>query len=293
MGQCLDHLYPDGLHRFRLDPKKLQELDQHLASGDRRPVLVVGPPQVGKTSLVHEVVCQRVERRGKIYQQKNNVWRISPQRLISGMMYVGQWEQRLLAILAYAKRNNHVLYFDDMLGLYQAGQTSNSTLSVAEVLKPHVRRGDVWVLAEMASESLRVFRERDRGFADSFHLIHIDEPPESRNLSVLLGLRRELEQEHGCRFDIDVLPAVLELTRRYQPEAAYPGKAAGLLKQLAMKGRHAPVTRQDVIVQFQSQCGWETRFLDRNSAFGARRRWRRSRARSWANRQRWRPWPIS
>ena len=71
------------------------------------------------------------------------MWLLAPQRLISGMKYVGQWEERLLAILRTARRRRHILYFDDVLGLYRAGQTSNSNLSVADVLKPYVERGDV------------------------------------------------------------------------------------------------------------------------------------------------------
>ena len=38
----------------------------------------------------------------------------------SGMSYVGQWENRLLAILREAKRRNRVLYFDDLLGIFAA-----------------------------------------------------------------------------------------------------------------------------------------------------------------------------
>ncbi len=68
------------------------------------------------------------------------------------MSYVGQWEGRLLAILKEAKRKRHTLYFDDLVGLFFSGRTSNSQLSVAHVLKPYIERRDVRVLAEVTPE---------------------------------------------------------------------------------------------------------------------------------------------
>ena len=87
----------------------------------RRPVLLLGSRLVGKTTLLHEHVYRTVEQRQGRHQLRNNVWLLAPQRLISGMSYVGQWENRLLAIIKEARRRKHVLYFDDLLGLFQAG----------------------------------------------------------------------------------------------------------------------------------------------------------------------------
>lgn len=78
---------------------------------------------------------------------------LSPQRLIAGMSYLGQWEQRLLAILKTARKRDHILYFDDLLGAYRAGVSRDSRLCVADVLKPYVERGEARVLAEMTPET--------------------------------------------------------------------------------------------------------------------------------------------
>src|SRR5205814_333759 len=81
--------------------------------------------------------------------------------------------------LRHAKKRDHVLYFDDLIGLFLAGITSNSTLSAAVVLKPYLERRDVRVLGEVTPEGLRVLQERDRGFADLFHLIPVREPTDA------------------------------------------------------------------------------------------------------------------
>ena len=81
---------------------------------------------------------QKISRRENKSSDKNQMWLLSPQRLISGMSFVGQWENRLIAILKTAQKHNHLLYFDDLPGLFFAGVSANSDLNVAQVLKPYI-----------------------------------------------------------------------------------------------------------------------------------------------------------
>ncbi len=247
VGRCLDWLYPDELERAVLREREVKELARLLDLGDRRPVLLCGPRMVGKTALIHECVFRRVDDRKKVHRQWYNTWLVSPQRLISGMSYVGQWENRLLAILKHAKKRDHVLYFDDLVGLFLAGQTSQSTLSAAEVLKPYLERRDVRVLGEITPEALRVLQERDRGFADFFHVIPIAPPSDTETLQILVDQQRRLEAKYGVRVHLDVLPAVVDLQRRYDRTAAFPGKAAAVLTRLAVR---AGATKEELLAAF-------------------------------------------
>jgi len=285
VGRCLNHLYPHDLSRVRLREHEVEELSRLLKSDDRRPVILLGPRQVGKTAILHEYVFRHVKLVGNPHRDKQAVWLLSPQRLISGMSYVGQWETRFHAITKHAAARDLVLYFDDLLGLFQAGVTSQSTLSVAALLKTVLERRQVRVIAEMTPEAFRILREKDRGFADAFHVIRIEELLGDANLRVLFGLQRQLEIRHRCRFAIDALPAVVDLQRRYARDIAFPGKAAAFLHRLAVKiegetpatetadstssgagiakAIAAPVvTREQVLESFHRQSGLPRSFLD-------------------------------
>jgi ATP-dependent Clp protease ATP-binding subunit ClpC len=262
VGRCLDWLYPDDLSRAICRESKLEELTAALKSSNRRPVLVVGPRLCGKTALIHECVYRRVSKKKSPYSGKRNVWLLSPQRLISGMIYLGQWEDRLLAILNAAAKRDHVLYFDDLLGLFHAGITRDSNLCAADVIKPYVDRAEFRLLAEMTPEAFGVFQERDRGFADQFQVIRLVETTEDETVRILIACMRELEREMNCRFDFDVLAAVLDIQRRYVRDSAFPGKAAGFLRQLAMKFRNATVSRDNVLEEFHSKSGLAVSFLN-------------------------------
>ncbi|HKI33955.1 MAG TPA: AAA family ATPase [Gemmataceae bacterium] len=277
VGRCLDWQYPDELDRIVLRDAELAELTQMLDSGEHRPLLLVGPRQVGKTALIHEFVYRRVCARRSAFRDRGNVWLLAPARLISGMSYVGQWENRLLAILKETRRRRHILYFDDLLGLFLAGQSGCSTLSVADVLKPYLERREVQVLGEITPEALRVLRERDRGFADLFHLLPLREPSDQETLRILLEVQRQLEGRHRCFFGLDVLPVVLDLQRRYARGVAFPGKAATFLRQLAVKYQggaadeeeplihNDEVGRAHVLKEFRRRSGLAVTFLDREA----------------------------
>jgi ATP-dependent Clp protease ATP-binding subunit ClpA len=263
VGRCLDWLYPDELDRVELRETEVAELGRLLKEAEQRPVLLVGPRMVGKTALVHEHVYRQVSQHASPFLDRKNVWLLSPARLISGMSYVGQWENRLLAILKEARRRDHVLYFDDLLGLFLAGKTGQGSLSVADVLKQYLERREVRVVAEITPEGLRVLREQDRGFADLFHLLPLSEPDESATLRILIAVQRQLESQQRCRFALDVLPTVLDLQHRYGRDTAFPGKAASFLRRLAVKFRGQDVTRDAALGEFHQQSGLALDFLKR------------------------------
>jgi ATP-dependent Clp protease ATP-binding subunit ClpA len=284
VGRCLDGLYPDELDRAMLRDAEVRELFDILAAHDRRPVLLIGPRQVGKTTVLHEAVFRRLSEKKSPFVNRECVWLVSPQRLISGMSYVGQWEARLLAILKHARKRDHTLYFDDLIGLFLAGISASSSLSAAQVMKPYLERRDIRIVGEITPEAMRVLQERDRSFADLFHVFPIREPSDADTLRVAIGVQRRLEGKHRCGFDLDVLPAVLDLQRRYDRSAAFPGKAARMLTRLAVKADSEPdthltnhfeardpfeptkiVTRDGTLKEFQAQSGLALAFLDRRA----------------------------
>ena len=267
VGRCLDRLFPEDLLRAARRSAEVEAVSRLLSAADDRPVLLVGPSVVGKTAILHEVVYRRVAMRDEKsrFQDENCVWLLTPQRLVSGMSYAGQWENRLLAILQRVRQKQHILYFDDFIGMYQAGITSHSDLSAADVLKPYVERREIQIVAEMTPEQLRVFRERDRGFADMFHQVRIEEPDEANTVLILIESMRSLETQFAVRFDVDVVPTVLELTRRYERDLAFPGKAVRWLKDLAVKYRDCSVDREKALQDFRAKRGLQAAFVDRRS----------------------------
>ena len=265
VGRNLNQLYPEDLDRAIGRKNEVSELTKLLKSNIKRPVLIVGKTQVGKTNLINEYVFGQASRKTKKAKDEKNIWLISPQRLISGMSYVGQWENRLMAILKESKKKDHLLYFDDLLGLFFAGVSANSDLNVAQVIKPYIERRDIRIISEITPKTFRVLQEKDRSFTELFHVFRLKETDEAESFRILLSIRRETEHQNKCKFELDALPTALDLQRRYNKEAAFPGKIASFIKQAANKFQDKTIGRKDILTEFEAKSGLKVAFLDDNS----------------------------
>lgn len=262
VGRSLNSLYPDDLDQAIQREEIVEQIDRLLSVPDHRPILLIGQRSVGKTAIIHEVVRRRIANKKNPNGQSGNFWLLGPQRLISGMSYVGQWENRFLAIIKEARKRSHVLYFDDLLGLFHAGRTSNSSLSVADLLKNELLKDNIRVLAEITPEAYDKLTDRDRAFADLFHAERIESTSDEETLKIAIRSTMELEQKNQCSVEMSAIPKVLQLQRQYNRLASFPGKAIKFLNELSVKNHHSNVNEQTVMAEFSTTTGISRSFLD-------------------------------
>lgn len=268
-GRCLNRLYPHDLERASFREDEVGRVKHWFGDKSKSalappPLLLVGPNQVGKTAVIHEWVHRLHQERGD--DRVPQVWLLSPQRLISGMSYVGQWEQRVLAIFDESQREGHILYFDDLIGLFSAGRSRDSNLTVGALLKLQMEEGKLRLVAEATPEVWRKLREVDRGLADLFTVLHVREPDAVDTLKILIRTLQDLELAHGCEFAPETLPLVMELCRRYVRTRAFPGKGAEMLRQLAATRSGQKIGKAEVYQFFESKTGIRQRFMDRSQS---------------------------
>ncbi|MCC6510737.1 MAG: ATP-dependent Clp protease ATP-binding subunit, partial [Pirellulaceae bacterium] len=258
VGQCLDYMvseFETAIGRQDL----VDEIDHVLKRPDRQGVLVIGPPAVGKTAILHECVKLRAERFQHRRGHKPQTWWISPQRLVSGMMYLGQWEQRWLAILREATKRDHILYFEDLVGLYTAGLTRDSRLCAADVLKSYLSEQRVRIVGETTPEELAMLRRRDRALADRFHLIHVPTLSATDSLPVVMEAACRVETQKKVFFHPAVVPLAIQQQEVLSPNRAFPGKAIELIKSLS--DTNTIITPAGLLYHLHQRTGTNLRLL--------------------------------
>jgi len=242
---------------------ELEELTRLLTEEPRTAVAIVGPRQVGKSALIRAFVRQAGKKKKSKHVQH---WLVTPGRLIAGMSYVGQWESRLIAILKHVRARNHVLVFDDLVGLLTAGHSADAQLNVAQVLKSFLDRQEIRVLAEVTPAAWQALRQRDAAFADRFQVVRLAETDPATTARIALAAARQAYDGQATDFTLEAVKAVLDISRRYLTDASFPGKAAAQVHQLAARHRKGLVDRKEVLRWFSQRSGLQEEFLDDRKA---------------------------
>jgi ATP-dependent Clp protease ATP-binding subunit ClpC len=238
---------------------------------ERANVLVVGEPGVGKTTLVVEAV-REVEKRLADEARKNEdglrpaprrFWQTTAGRIIAGMKYLGQWEERVESLIAELGEIEGVLCVDRLLDFVRTGGLSPAD-SVAAFLLPYLTRGELRMVAEATPTELDACRRLLPGLADVFQVLPVEPFDRAKALAVL---DRQIETARA-NLRIAVAPGVsdrvVQLFRRFLPYSVFPGQAAGFAGELMDRGsreRWPEVTPARVVTHFMDRTGLPELFL--------------------------------
>ncbi len=235
-----------------------------LAAAQRPSLILTGPAGAGKTAIVHEVArrIQRKECPEALHDRQ--LWGVTGASLLAGMAFIGQWQEKLTDLVRDVRKHRHILFVEDVAGLADAGRWSKSDENMAQFLKPYIQSGDVVILGESTPERLRYSDRLTPGFVSQFRSVAVDPPGVDDTLSILTSVSHRIEKAETVRLQPAALHAAVELTTRFMPYRAQPGKAIRLLEQAAADAAQArtgtgdarrALDRRHVVASFTRQTG--------------------------------------
>jgi ATP-dependent Clp protease ATP-binding subunit ClpA len=210
--------------------EELSEMITVLARKFKANVLMVGDPGVGKTAIV-EGLAQEVEA-GRVpeFLKGHEVWSLEVGSLLAGSKYRGEFEEKFKQVIAaLSAKKNCILFIDEAHTMKGAGSSSQSTLDMANMIKPAITRGVLKVIANTTWEEYYESFEKDRALMRRFHRIGIDEPTDAVTEQILLGLSPRLESFHNVLIRPDAVAAAVELSGRYIHDRKNPDKSIDLI----------------------------------------------------------------
>jgi ATP-dependent Clp protease ATP-binding subunit ClpC len=211
----------------------VEDILQVLSQPRNNCVLLVGQSEVGKTAIVHEVVRRIAKKTCPEALHGREVWMLTPDRLIAGAQFIGTWEERIMAIANACRNKGVILYIEDLPGLLEAGRWSKSDTNIGMALKPHIASGHMVIIGECSPERLLMGQNLGSGLINLFKIVRVDPFAQDEAYAVLASVARDLERTHDIRIDPSALDSAIELTRRFLPYRAFPGKGIRLLEDAA------------------------------------------------------------
>jgi ATP-dependent Clp protease ATP-binding subunit ClpC len=243
----------------RRDPLVERALAALAAADGSASVMLVGPADVGKTALVGEIAARLQAGDVPPALRGRRLMRITADELVAGASYVNQWQGRARDLIEFSRDTGAIVVFGDPNAVIDAGKHRKSDHNLARMLRPHVEEGSLRLICETTGEGLAAARLYEPSFVEVFHRIDLPEPDADAAAEILRAAGRRLEANLAVELADDAVHAALELTRRFEPYRALPGKAVRLLEetaQLASAGGHMePLRRDDVARAFARRTG--------------------------------------
>lgn len=213
------------------------QLSQLICVPRKRPVVLLGPPGVGKRTALRRVVADLLEHEGYTAHRNldlvTHVYALTGSRLIAGMSYLGEWEQRCVEILESVRGRKVLLWFEDIHTLSRVGRSRDSERSVADFFRGPLDRGEVAIIGSCTPTQWARVEEDAPGFADTFATLRVEPSDRRETLQMMLHEARNLEAERRVRFTPWVFRGVLELGAPLLADQALPGKALDLMRLMA------------------------------------------------------------
>jgi len=241
----------------------VEQLITALAADRLNSVMLVGRADVGKTALLHEVV-ERI-RMGNVPAtlKGREVWFVTANNLIAGMKYTGEWQGRTQKLIGQVRKGHQILYMADPNEILDAGRWSGSDNNMGRFLRPYMESGEITIICECAQEGFDAGLKVEPSFMNAFRRIDVSETDEADTLAIVHATTRRLEATRNVSIDPAATTAALNLTRRFMPYRAFPGKAARFLEEMvrdALPGQErSPVlrtlSRNDAIASFTRATG--------------------------------------
>ncbi len=233
--------------------KEIERMMQVLCRRRKNNPLLVGEPGVGKTAMaeglalrIHEDGLNRKadkpdpDKKVPDLLQDTEIFMLDMGSLVAGTKYRGDFEKRLKAVIAaIEKKDNAILFIDEMHTIVGAGATSGGSMDASNLLKPALQAGTIRCIGSTTYEEHKSHIEKDRALSRRFQKIDIEEPSVEDTCAILQGLQSRYEEHHQIHYSKGAIKTTAELANRYINDRFLPDKAIDVMDEVGASFRLA------------------------------------------------------
>jgi ATP-dependent Clp protease ATP-binding subunit ClpA len=221
----------------KLDPLVGREAEmertlQVLCRRRKNNPIFVGDPGVGKTAMAEGLARKIASKDVPELLAEISIHALDMGSLLAGTKYRGDFEKRLKAVInALEKKQNAILFIDEIHTIVGAGATSGGSMDASNLLKPVLSTGTVRCIGSTTYEEFKNHFEKDRALSRRFEKIDITEPSPAEAVRILKGLRSRYEEHHEIRYTDAALKTACELSAKHLNDRFLPDKAIDVIDE--------------------------------------------------------------
>ena len=208
---------------------------QTLCRRQKNNPCLIGEPGVGKTAIAEGLAIRIADGNVPYKLKDKEIFLVDLTALVAGTQFRGQFESRILGLLAEVKEHGRViLVIDEVHNIVGTGDAEGS-VNAANILKPALSRGEVRIIGATTLNEYRKYIEKDSALERRFQPVTVNEPSIAEAVEMLRGISHYYEEFHKIRIPESILNRAVVLSERYITDRYLPDKAIDLLDEAASK----------------------------------------------------------
>ena len=208
---------------------------QTLCRRQKNNPCLIGEPGVGKTAIAEGLAIRIADGNVPYKLKDKEIFLVDLTALVAGTQFRGQFESRILGLLAEVKEHGRaILVIDEVHNIVGTGDAEGS-VNAANILKPALSRGEVRIIGATTLNEYRKYIEKDSALERRFQPVTVNEPSVAEAIEMLRGIKHYYEEFHKIHIPEGILNRAVVLSERYITDRYLPDKAIDLLDEAASK----------------------------------------------------------
>ena len=244
----------------------VDQLADTLSGHARGSVLLLGPPMVGKTALLHELVHRVAAATPGQALHGLEIYSTSGSRIVAGMRYLGEWQDRVKRMVSALRTRKAVLHLDSLGELLSTGSSrSDSGLDIARQLLPSIESGDIRVVLEATAEDAARAERTHGAFLRALRTQVVQPLPPLLARQALSSAARRVARQRRVTVEDSALERAIDLVDRFGEAGGLPGTAVDLLRASTRPppgGKLTQIDGEAVTRAFVERTGYPREIID-------------------------------
>lgn len=215
---------------------EIQDIAQILSRRTKNNAILVGEAGVGKTQIVEGLALAIAKNKVPASLKDKQIMTLSVADIVAGAKFRGDFEARVKDILNDLGPE-HILFVDEIHTMMGAGAGSDSSLDMANIMKPKLSRGEICVIGATTYDEYRKHFVKDQALSRRFLKIDVKEPTADETMKILKGLLPVFTKQHEVEYSKECLDAVMAMSAKYIHNRFWPDKAIDLLDAAGARNR--------------------------------------------------------
>lgn len=218
--------------------KELNEIQDILLKRNKRNVILIGEPGVGKTAIIEELAKRINNKEVKKGLENKVIYQLNISDIVAGTKYRGEFEEKLKKIIKKVRNKKDIILFIDEIHSIVGAGGAEGAIDASNILKPYLSSGEINCIGATTFDEYSKFIEKEKAFQRRFQTLKVVESSLFETVDILLKTKTDYESYHNIKIEDEAIKEIVEYASFYILNRMFPDKAIDLLDVLCVKAKN-------------------------------------------------------